>query len=582
MFAKGTLVKSGNNNTGGLSDFQQKWNQAPIITPAQTQTQTPAQTSTPNRFLQKPPLVSNPMNDINAAGADVNAAITGTGKYQGEGSFQRGMGAASTAASAIPNVVADVIPGGKGALNALGTAFNDFVNMSGDVPSTLGYIAQGIGLMTPEQHAQYVKNNADFANSSIGKGISTAADIGQSGGNIASTILGAEGVAKGIPKIPQAATDLKALYDKSYDPAQNGAAAKVKAAVEKDWEKPGSQMGQPKYNKAGQVLKKTPSIPKFLANQKLDPRSLIENKNYATADAATMMRDMGGQLKADMLRPSLKAADYSTPVTQASSLEDASNAGVEKYSGATPQDEESIKVKIKGQLGALKRKYPNGMTLSQMDEEKVKYDSHAGYNPAKSNADNNEAIANRAIGAALQREIEAKAPANLQVHEFNAAISKYYKAADYLDALNGKRAPTSFWHFAANRFAKGAGALLGSMTGGGILVDMAGYMLGGGLESVLEDMSPNLRNLTLRNLEISQPDVFSKVKSYLTNPSGGMLALPPATSDTPIPLGGDTVTPPQSVAPFAKKMSLPSQNPKTGRMMRVYSSEPDFSSKMKK
>lgn len=124
-------------------------------------------------------VAKNISSDINTAGKNVDAAISGTNAFQGKGSIERGFSAASEAASAIPKVVADVIPGGKQALNLAGKA-------SGGVIDFLGK------LFGDNQLAQdFVTKHPEAA-----KTLETAASVGSSAGNIATTILGAEGVAK--------------------------------------------------------------------------------------------------------------------------------------------------------------------------------------------------------------------------------------------------------------------------------------------------------------------------------------------------------------------------------------------------
>lgn len=139
----------------------------------------------------------NPLEDIQSAGADVNAAISGTGQYQGQSAIRRGFSAAGAATNAVPTVVADVIPGGKAVLGAVGKVFETGVNAFGNSSNTLASLAEKVGILTPEQRQQHDENNSAFANSPTGAAIEAGASVGKSSGDIANVILMAHGTAQG-------------------------------------------------------------------------------------------------------------------------------------------------------------------------------------------------------------------------------------------------------------------------------------------------------------------------------------------------------------------------------------------------
>lgn len=146
-------------------------------------------------FLSK--AFGNPVADIQGAGESVYNAITGQGDYAGQNPIERGFGAASDAASAIPEVAADVIPGGKPALNAVSDATQGAINVAANVPNTLADTAVKLGIMTPELRLAMQNNDASFADTPIAKAIGSAATVGNSAGNIANVLLAAHGVAEG-------------------------------------------------------------------------------------------------------------------------------------------------------------------------------------------------------------------------------------------------------------------------------------------------------------------------------------------------------------------------------------------------
>jgi len=434
----------------------------------------------------------------------------------------------------------------------------------------------------------------DFANSKAGETTARVASDVANAGNIAGTILGADQIAKAAPgaidTVKNTASDaVGAVKDALTTTPEESAATKASAeatakaqtatklkGIADEWAKP-TTVPKATYNNAKLILQKDPTIPKFLADVRLNPWEHIENGNYATADTANTLRTTAGQLSRDTLRPSLQAADYSTPKTSVKDLPVSDKAIQEQGRGVTPDDTEAIQEKIQSKIDSLNRKYPNGMSLTDMHDEGITYDQNGKFSPVKDPSVDNNAIANRVLARTLRNQVLAKAPKDIPVQDFQNSLSQYYKAADYLDALNNKKAPVSLLQNIAHRGAEVIGAAVGHGFGGGILGGVGGYMIGGALEHALENMTTSMRGSFLRNLETSNPEAFTKVQEYLnkTNSGGtGQLRLPAATSESPIPLGPDTTTPAPSVAPYAAKTPLPTANPKTGRMQTTYTSMP--------
>ena len=136
-------------------------------------------------------------------------------------------------------------------------------------------------------------------------------------------------------------------------------------------------------------------------------------------------------------------ADYSTPKTPVADVTKAAIEQVKSEKGVTAGDLNTAISNINKESAALKAKYPNGMSLTDMHDEKITYAQNGGYSPIKSASDNIKATANRNLGRALGGLVEKNAPENIPVEETNAYFTKYYKAADYLDTLNGKKAPVT-------------------------------------------------------------------------------------------------------------------------------------------
>lgn len=140
----------------------------------------------------EPSFGSRVSSDIQNAGTEVNQAITGTGKFEGQGPIQRGTGAVSAAAAAPLQVAAEILPKSvRSGIGKVGEAAGGIVNWLGDkIGSTK--IAQ-----------DFVTKHPDATKTLQGI-LGTTSNLG----NISGSILAAEGLKGGIEKGASAASDL--------------------------------------------------------------------------------------------------------------------------------------------------------------------------------------------------------------------------------------------------------------------------------------------------------------------------------------------------------------------------------------
>lgn len=455
----------------------------------------------------------------------------------------------------------------SGAASIISSPLAPVIKPVGDVISWLG---DKIGSTKAAQ--DFVTQHPDAANA-----LQRIATDASNAANVAGTVAGGAEAVEGasIPdKTPELPEGPQGPPDGGTDPGAAALAAKVKG-VASEWEKP-TTVPKATFNKARAVLAKDPSIPQFLAEQKLSPFQHVENGNYSTTDTAESLRDTAGQMSTEALRPSLQMADYSTPKTAIADIMDEATKQAEKDPNITADDKEAIDALLAKKGEALSRANPDGMSLTNMHDGKITYAKNGGYSPVKSAADNNGATANRAIASAMQKMVEDKAPEGVPVKAFNEYLSKYYKGADYLDALHTKKAPISVTQNVLHKVAEVAGAVVGHGVGGGVLGGVGGYMIGGALEHAVENLVGPARHSFLSNLEITNPEAFTKVQEYLQKQGsgGGMLRLKAPEDGHGVIRLGPSTEPGPSVAPYAKKNTLPVPDPKTGRMMRTYNSSP--------
>lgn len=273
------------------------------------------------------------------------------------------------------------------------------------------------------------------------------------------------------------------------------------------------------FNKASEIFSnaadKGTNIPDVLVGNKIKLSDNIENGLFNTTDTADKLRIDAGKTSSDILRPALQKADLVTSRTPVQKIIDSTIQDIKNSRGLTAGDMEAQIAKVKSEGEALARKYPKGMKLADMHDEKIAYSSNR-YSPIGPKSDANAAAVDRAFGRNLAKTVEAKAPKEIPVKAFNAELQKQYQAADYLEALNGKKAPLSLKNKIIATTAKATGATLGSI--GGLPGEIAGYHFGGVIGNMLNNMSNPVRDYFLNQLEKQSPAVFEQVKSYLRQP----------------------------------------------------------------
>lgn len=463
----------------------------------------------------------------------------------------------SDAASEISSPIAPIMKPIAGAINAVGDKVSDIPSVQQFANSKGGDIAQHVA-----------QDTADIS-------------------NIVGTVAGAKGLADKVPDVvngvkniaTDGATSVKSAVTTSPEEVAAKTQSKTQAAITsatKDWQEPAT-INKPGFTKPKAILAKSPETPKFLAEQGLNPSAHIEDGKYNTADTANALRGTAAKMSNETLRPSLQMADYTTPKTPVSDILKQAQKNIESDSEPTEGDKESISANAVKEAAALQKKYPNGMSLTDMHDSKITYAGKGGYSPIKDPAADIKASANRSLASAFQKTVEDKAPSSVPVKAFNTYLGKYFKAADYLDSLHGKTAPVTLGKAIARGAAKYGGALLGAKFGGGVVSEFAGYQIGKALEHAAENLTNPMRAHYLRNLEVTNPAAFSKVQQYLKTQSEGNTGTPRLPSPSFTPLGPDTKpTATPSVAPHAARGGYPlPRDPKTGQVMRVYTSNPD-------
>ncbi len=410
--------------------------------------------------------------------------------------------------------------------------------------------------------------------------------VGQSAAIVAANVLpivapglksAAGGLKEALTPKPPTPEETAMQQQKATEVASQERQAKIQKGGEA-WEhptKPGVATNPASFKNAGSILEKNPGVPTFLAQNKMHPNAFMENGRYDTADAAEGMREDAVKMSKEALRPALEAANPSVPVTHAPDVLTRAFQSLSQDKRLTPGDRIKVANNIMNEARALGNEHPNGMSLTDTFDKRIVYDKNSGYHAGKSLDDTNAAIANQHLGHAMRDIVNEKsAQAGLDTESFQDELSKYFRAADYLDALNTKKVPQSLVSKIANRAAAVMGAAAGHSFSGGILGGVGGYVIGGALEHMAENFVGKRGGEFLNNLEQTNPKAFEAVKEYIQKTQderAGQMKLPPgAEKGTP---ANPHIVPPKETSgvemvPAGKYPT--SANPKTGRFQTMY------------
>lgn len=467
---------------------------------------------------------------------------------------------ANEVTSAIKNVPknAQAAGGGVGAdiLSGLGAAGH----VAGAVAGTAGgLIGDVISPLIPKALKDSMSQGTEGLNNDINKIPGMTPELHKSIADVVNTFL-LKGGAKAEPAVADLAktavekgskaleTTTKAVVDATgsiadtaggvKDAVQNKAIDFYKKQSLNDWEKP-TTVAKPAYSKATQIAKqatsKGNSIPETLVNNGVKLSDNIQEGKYATKDTAEMLRSDAGKMSSELLRPSLQMADYTTAKIPVENVLKNAKSVISNDTTMTLGDKETAISKLEKEGTALQKKYPDGMSLENLHDNKITYSQNAGHNPLGTRADNISANTNNAIATSLKTTLEKSAPSDVPVKEVNGELSKRYQAANYLDALNGKPVPRGLGSKIAQTAAKVTGAVAGESLGGGLLGGVGGYHLAGAVEKFIENMTNPVKAHFLNNLEKTNPEAFAKVRDYLGKEETAKLTRPQL--EAPAPLG---------------------------------------------
>lgn len=471
----------------------------------------------------------------------------------------------------------DLVEGfGRFGAGAIGAAFAPLAPLFHPVGKALEGVANTISDIPAVQ--KFADTKAGQITSRVAENVANYSNIAQAVGGskfLMKKFGGVEApIEASLPEPPGPDAPGPSMLDNLNNKAVNYFGKQIKS----DWERP-ALTPNASYSKAAQIFKKAEknghNIADTLVQNKIEPASVIEGGKYTTLDTAEKIRADAARTSHDMLHPSLREADRFTAKTPVENIIKTAVERVKSNTKITPGNKTTVVKALQDELQSLKGEYKEGMSLTDLLDNRITYDLNAKYSPVGDVGTNNIAIKNKAIADSMRTLLEKNTPSGIPMKAFQAEIRKQFQAANYLEALNNKKVPMTVQSRIAQTAAKVTGAAVGHGMGGGILGGVGGYHLGGVIESMFENLPNPFKRQFLENLKVTNPEAFTAIKEFLQNQmtqDANTLALPEGST-----IFGQSKTPPQGSSMQIKTApkGLPGRDPKTGRLFRTYKSTLD-------
>lgn len=442
---------------------------------------------------------------------------------------------------------------------AMGTEYN--LPIIGKVKSLQTQAQEAIGtpressdieksIFTPKAR-EVINSDKPFSVRSLGipvlKTISDAAITSgalKSGVNAARNLVGDVNLSTG-EVTPGLVEKIPGVIKKEVGNVKSGGMEILKKNAIDNWVKP-AKTPNASYNKATDIyngaLDRGHDIGETLVNDGIKQSEHVQGGRFVTYETAQQIREDAGKLSYQTLRPALEAASPSVPYTPVDDVIRSAKKSIGSSQYILPEDKLNLLENLDDLNPVLQTKYPDGLSLLDIHDERILRDINAKYSPIGDIAVNQKAQINKTLADTLRDTLLKITPEDIPVAEFQKELQKQYEAASYLEQLDTKSVPKGVLSKIANTGARVAGAAAGShLGGGGIMGGVGGYHIGGMVENVLNDLPAQARDSMLINLEKTNPEVFNQVKDVIgkmaqTQATRLALPSPGTTTQNAIPL----------------------------------------------
>lgn len=275
-----------------------------------------------------------------------------------------------------------------------------------------------------------------------------------------------------------------------------------------DWARVGSD-----YVKSGGVLTKEGKFgkdsTKFLGELGYSPKDFVVDGKFQTNDIADELSSSAIKDFDNTLTDMLSEAQFGKATVDLASLESKAINGVGSIARTTEGQKQSIIKNIKSEFTALRKKYPNGITLPDLNVQKGNYWSNTRFDATKPF----QSDVNYVIGSTMKNAIQDTVK-DAPVQELNALLGNYYAAAKFLRSINNRVPKMTVGQKIGSTFTKAAGTAVGGSIGG-VPGGVSGFLFGKSLAGIIDNASNPVKGYVLRNLEKTNPEAYKQAIQYI-------------------------------------------------------------------
>lgn len=284
-----------------------------------------------------------------------------------------------------------------------------------------------------------------------------------------------------------------------------------------------TKMSGPTFKEATAVntdaLKRGIDLQKLAQDNKIYASDHVVDGKFSTADTVSALRDEAMNGGKEILRPALAAADPSVQAIPLSEVRNQMIARINKIPDARLSPEQKLKfaqniAKEYGPGSVTAASHPNGYNLTNLYDAKLQTSSNLYKgNTLQSISDSLTAQQKQLESQVFGDLLKKTAPKELGLDKYFKAQEGKFVLSNYLESLNGKKAPQSLFQRALKKTAQLGGATTGANIGGPFGM-FSGYQFGGIMADTFSNASNPVKIAFLKSIGKTEPEIYSIMKQF--------------------------------------------------------------------
>jgi hypothetical protein len=290
-------------------------------------------------------------------------------------------------------------------------------------------------------------------------------------------------------------------------------------------------INEPKYAKATRVYNDAKSkgidLEEVANRRGIIHDKIAEGGRYNTLDTVDNIRQGNYEVSDRIARPAIKAAEPGVPLVP---VKDVRAAMIKKVndipdSQVTPEDRAKMLAIIHKRYspeGAMAQSHPNGLTLTNLHDNRIISQKNGGYKMGQSASDALKAQLSREEGRVFADIFDKTIPEEVGMQAFRKELEQNFLLADYLESLHNKAIPANITKKAVRLFGKAIAATVGGKIGGfpGAIL---GSQYGDMAFSAFQALPNPIKMRVLQNIKVEDPKIFKEIIEYIGKQDAEML-----------------------------------------------------------